>query len=58
MTANPDNPMRLKPEALADLLGVDAGTIERHVEDGAPTDDAGCLHVIHYAAWLINQIIT
>ncbi len=46
----------LTPTELARLLGVDVETILAHVEAGAPTDDAGRLHVIHYAAWLLCVI--
>lgn len=44
----------LLPDRLAEVLSVDPAIIAGHVADGAPVDEAGRLHVIEYAAWLIE----
>lgn len=48
--------IRQSPDDLARLLGVDVETIREHVRAGAPVDDKGCLHVVHYVAWLIREM--
>lgn len=46
------NPASIEVEALERLLGFKPGQIQRHVEDGAPTNADGTMNLIHYAAWL------
>ena len=49
------NPASIDPEALARMLGLDAGTMRRHIEEGAPVNRDGTLNLIHYAAWLNTE---
>lgn len=50
------NPAALTVEQLARALGVPAGTVRRHVEEGAPTAHDGTLNLIRYAAWLNKRL--
>jgi hypothetical protein len=38
------------------LLGIPEVTIREHVDRGAPTSATGLLNLVHYAAWLNNQL--
>lgn len=46
------NPLALTPAELAEFLNVPQATINRHIEDGAPTSADGTINLVHYAAWL------
>ena len=46
------DPMRLRPEDAARLLGVGRDVIEQDIEDGLPTNADGTVSLVTYAAWL------
>ncbi|MBX3433276.1 MAG: hypothetical protein KF847_08140 [Pirellulales bacterium] len=64
MAASPEpvDPNRLSPAQAAKLLSAAAGVripitqIEADVAAGAPTDAAGNLNLVHYAAWLAREV--
>ena len=60
-----DAPQRIDPAALtcddaarllsrASGLQVTADDIRADVEAGAPTNDDGSIHLVHYGAWLVR----
>ena len=50
------NPTALTVENAAKLLQLPAETIHRHVEQGAPVTADGAINLVHYAAWLNQQL--
>ena len=56
------NPAALSPDDLARVLSrmgcgrVTREMIEADIEDGAPTNTDGTLHIVHYAAWLVGEM--
>ena len=52
----PLNPNAATPAQLARVLGVPEATIQRHVADGAPTAPDGTISLVHYAAWLNQEL--
>jgi hypothetical protein len=56
------DPQKLTPRDAALLLSRASGrlvaeaTIENDVAAGAPTNGDGTLNLVHYAAWLIQQL--
>ncbi|MEX0655304.1 MAG: hypothetical protein WD534_04260 [Phycisphaeraceae bacterium] len=50
------NPLALSIEQAARLLKLPEATVREHVSDGAPTAADGTLNLIHYAAWLNQQL--
>ena len=52
----PLNPSAATPAELARILGVPEATVQRHVGDGAPTAPDGTISLVHYAAWLNQQL--
>lgn len=60
MSDVPLDPARLTADELARLLSgpgrvVSVGMITSDIADGAPTNDDGTLHLMHYAAWLTKE---
>lgn len=55
------NPAALSIDDLASLLSrvgeqpVSPAKIREHVEAGAPRNEDGTLHLVHYTAWLARQ---
>jgi hypothetical protein len=50
------NPAALTVERLARAMGLPLATVEKHVEDGAPTAADGTMNLVHYAAWLNKRL--
>ena len=50
------NPAAMHPEALARLLNVRLDTVQAHVAAGAPTAPDGTISLVHYAAWLNQEL--
>jgi len=55
-TAAKLNPTSLTAAQATRLLRLPAKTIERHIEEGAPTTAQGRINLVHYAAWLVAEI--
>ena len=49
------NPTALTVDQAAQVIGVKAGVISRHIEDGLPTATDGTVSLITYAAWLNKE---
>ena len=43
------------PAQMAKALQVKPAIVRQHVEDGAPVNDAGRLHIVEYVAWLNHE---
>ena len=67
MTTDP-TPTPIRPSAmtLADLARmlsqvgearVSASDLESEIEAGAPTNEDGTLNLVHYAAWLVREVL-
>ena len=52
----PLNPNAATPAELARMLGVPETTVQQHVANGAPTAPDGTMSLVHYAAWLNQQL--
>ena len=50
------NPAAVEPAALARALGVPEATVRAHIERGAPVAMDGTINLVHYAAWLNQQL--
>ena len=56
------DPTRLEVVQLARLLSaasggrIDAEKIAADVTAGAPTEDDGRIHLVHYTAWLVKEL--
>jgi len=50
------NPAALTVEQLARMMGVPAGKVRDHVAAGAPTGPGGTINLVHYAAWLNQEL--
>jgi len=50
------SPAALTVEQLARMLGVPAGKVRNHVAAGAPTGPGGTINLVHYAAWLNQEL--
>lgn len=50
------NPIALSLDQVARVLGVKLEVIHNHVERGAPTASDGTMSLVHYAAWLNQQL--
>ena len=50
------SPTALTVENAAKLLQLPAKTIHRHIEQGAPLAADGTINLVHYAAWLNQQL--
>ena len=48
------NPAAIPVAELARMLGIPEMQLQRHVDEGAPTNGDGTLNLVRYAAWL-NQ---
>jgi hypothetical protein len=46
------NPASIPPPDLARLLSLAPEVIDRHLDEGAPTNGDGTMNLVHYAAWL------
>lgn len=55
------DPAAMTPAQLARLLAKASGRkitvamVRRDLQDGAPTNPDGTLHLVHYAAWLTSR---
>jgi len=60
--AEPHDPTRLSPDALAKLLTkaggapIDAACVRRDLAGGAPRNPDGTVHLIHFTAWLAGRV--
>ncbi|MEX2387537.1 MAG: hypothetical protein WD534_06635 [Phycisphaeraceae bacterium] len=55
-TPGPVNPLALSIEQAAKLLNVPEATVRDHVANGAPTVADGTISLVHYAAWLNQEL--
>lgn len=59
MTDGTDTPAlnltALSLEQAARLLGLPMASLQRHLEQGAPTGAGGTINLVHYAAWLNSE---
>ena len=52
----PVNPNAMDPAALSRVLGLPEATVREHIERGAPVAADGTINLVHYAAWLNQQM--
>ena len=50
------NPMALRVEDAARILGLSAEVLHKHIDQGAPLTGDGTVNLVHYAAWLNQQL--
>ncbi len=50
------NPMAMSAEEAAKTLGIPRDWLEEDLADGAPTNTDGTINLVHYAAWLNQQM--
>lgn len=50
------DPGALTPAEAARILRVPPETIAKHLEAGAPAGPEGRINLVHYAAWLVQQL--
>lgn len=50
------DPAALTVEQVARMLQVPPEKVRQHIADGAPTDAAGRINLVHYAAWLNREM--
>jgi len=50
------NPNALTVEQLAKLLQVAPAVLRGHLDEGAPSDPQGRVHLVEYVAWLVSRL--
>ena len=50
------NPSALTPEDAARTLGISVDMLRADIAAGAPTNADGTINLVHYAAWLNQQM--
>ena len=57
------NPQALRLEDLAQILSamgpkpVTVEMLQADIDDGAPVNHDGTMHLLHYAAWLVREML-
>lgn len=57
MGHEPINPAALTAQQLAQMLQVKPEVVQEHIAAGAPARADGRMHLVHYAAWLVQRVI-
>ena len=58
------NPMSLSVEDMSRLLSagggrkISPGQVQADIDAGAPVDSGGRMNLVHYAAWLVQEVQT
>lgn len=50
------NPSAMTVSQAARVLGVEADTVRRHIEQGLPIGSGGTINLVKYAAWMLREI--